>query len=121
MAAPKTLLALYGVSSRILINGAEGIVVGGAPAVRRGKGRCPCPPGCTRWTRPWSRPRTRVPAHGTPLRLAVPVVSEAVLRGLLAWPRDRQGGPETDAEERLKGLVDRREFLPTVADVGLGR
>lgn len=29
MAAPKTLLALYGVSSRILINGAEGIVVGG--------------------------------------------------------------------------------------------
>ncbi len=28
MAAPKTLLALYGVSSRILLNGAEGIVVG---------------------------------------------------------------------------------------------
>ncbi len=28
MAAPKTLLALYGVRSRILLNGAESIVVG---------------------------------------------------------------------------------------------
>lgn len=32
MAASKTLLAHYGVSSRILLNGAEGIVVGRGPA-----------------------------------------------------------------------------------------
>jgi uncharacterized protein (DUF39 family) len=109
-----------GVGSRILLNGAEGIVVGRGTRSSAQKRSLSLSAEMYRMDTPL------VEATGPGVRawntvaLAVPVVSEAVLRSLLAWSRDRQGGPETDAADRLKGLIDRREFLLTVTDMGLG-
>lgn len=114
------VLEAIGVGSRILLNGAQGIVIGRGtrssarnvslsvsaemyemepPALAIGK----------RGVRAWNT-----------VALAVPVVSRAVLDGLLTWSQDRKGDPETDAADRLKGLIDRREFLLTATDMGLG-
>lgn len=116
----EAVLSAIGVGSRILLNGAQGIVIGrGTRSSTRTKSLSlsaemydmtpPLVNTTDGGVRAWNT-----------IALAIPVVSRAVLHDLLGRSQDHEGDPEADAAARLKGLIERREFLLTSTDMRLG-
>ena len=113
--AADAVLSTIGAGSRILLNGAEGIVVG------RGTRDAPDGRSLSLSAEMFEMDPLLLDAAGlsNSIALAIPVAGESALRALLAWSRDRDGSGG-DAADRLKGLIERREFQLTVTDMGLG-
>jgi len=116
---PEAILGTIGVGSRILLNGAQGVVVGRGTRSTIHRNSLSLSAEMFEMTVPAVKSKIRGVRAWNVIALAVPVVSPAVLDELLTWPQDRDSDPETDAADHLKTLIERREFLLTATDMVL--
>lgn len=116
----EAILRTIGVGSRIVLNGAQGIVVGRGTRSSIRRNSLSVSAEMYEMTMPVVKTEDTGVRAWNMIALAIPVVSRAVLRDLLAWSQDHDGEPETYAADRLKRLIERREFLLTSTDMGLG-
>ena len=109
-AAAGGFLAAIGSGSRMLLNGAQGMVIG---CGTRGSTDAPS---LSLTAEMFEMDAALIGENGATnsLALAVPVLDQAVLDGLLAWPPD--GGP---GSTRLKDLILAGDFLLTDTDMHL--